>query len=58
MKKGKRKKCNHWVGMVLAFYPRVCTPKLFTAVSCGLYYESFTIVNYDRNDSTFLWPLL
>jgi len=26
--------------------------------SCGLYYKSFTIVIYDRNDSTIVEPLL
>jgi len=27
-------------------------------LSYGLYYKSFTIVIYDRNDSTIVWPEL
>jgi hypothetical protein len=27
--------------------------------NCGLYYKIlFTIVNYDRNDTTIIWPVL
>jgi hypothetical protein len=28
------------------------------SLTCGLYYKSFTIVIYDRNDSTIIEPLL
>ncbi len=29
-----------------------------TLLSCGLYYKSFTIVIYSRNDSTIIEPVL
>ncbi len=29
-----------------------------TFYTCGLYYKSFTILIYDRNDSTIVWPVL
>ncbi len=32
--------------------------KNYNIDTCGLYYKSFTIVIYDRNDSTIVEPLL
>jgi len=49
----------HFWGFWMKIAVKPITDKLYvTGQTFGLPYKSFTIIIFDRNDSTIIWPLL